>query len=175
MRGAKVSGPPHARPPVTMEAKKDLDISRKPEPTPSQFPTDGSSIDFGTFDKHGFIYVPPVIGEQGQSAPVTEDSAAATQASSLQESDSSNKIAPPGDASPGEGEVQKTPDPAESVGDVMADKLTERKLDVDSPEIITGRFHRAKLMDNLRCLVEINKMSNGIRRKKRKASGGQAI
>jgi hypothetical protein len=150
------------------------DISRKPEPTPSQFPTDGSSIDFGTFDKHGFIYVPPVIGEQGQSAPVTEDSAAATQASSLQEIDS-NKIAPPGDASPGEGEVQKTPDPGESVGDVMADKLTERKLDVDSPEIITGGFHRAKLMDNLRCLVEINKMSNGIRRKKRKASGGQAI
>jgi hypothetical protein len=48
-------------------------------------------------------------------------------------------------------------------------------LDVDSPEIITGGFSRAKLMDNLRCLVEINKMSNGIRRKKRKTSGGQAI
>ena len=147
------------------------DISRKPAPMPSQFSTDGCPIDFGTFDKHGFIYVPSStgVGEQCQSAPGTGDCAAATQASSLQKSDSSNKIALPGD-----GKVQKMPitkDPGEPVGDVIVDKLTKRKLDVGSPEIITGGFCRAKLMDNLRCLAQINKMSNGMRRKERKTSG----
>lgn len=160
--------------PVTMEAKTDLDISRKPARMPSQFSTDGCSIDFGTFDKHGFIYIPPCIDEQCHSAPDTGDSAAATQASSLQQSESSDKTAPPG-----EGEVQKTPitkDPGESVGDVIVDKLTTRKSDVDAPEITTGGFRRANLMDNLRSLAEINRMSNGMRRKKRKkTSGEQAV
>jgi hypothetical protein len=145
------------------------DSSRKPA---SQFPTDGCSTDFGTFDKHGFIYVPPCIEEQCQSAPSTGDCAAATQESSLQESDSPDIIAPPE-----EGKVQKAPiteDSGESVGDVCVDKVTKGKLDVDSSEIITGGFPRAKLMDNLRCLVEINKMSKGVRRKKRKTSGDQS-
>jgi hypothetical protein len=154
----------------SLQESDSPDSSWKPA---SQFPTDGCSIDFGTFDKHGFIYVPPCIEEDCQSAPVTGDSAAATQASSPQESDSPDKIAPPE-----EGKVQKSPiteDPGESVGDVIVDnKLIKQNLDVDSQEIITGGFPRAKLMDNLRCLVEINKMSKGVRRKKRKTSGDQS-
>jgi hypothetical protein len=127
----------------------------------------------GTFDKHGFIYVPPCIEEQCQSAPVTWDSAASAQAASLlQESVSPDKIAPPEECK------EKSPiteDPGESVGDVIVDdKLIKQNLDVDSQEIITGGFPRAKLMDNLRCLVEINKMSKGVRRKKRKTSGDQS-
>jgi hypothetical protein len=35
-------------------------------------------------------------------------------------------------------------------------QMTKQKLDVDSPEIVTGGFHRAKLIDNSRCLLEIN-------------------
>ncbi|KQJ99527.1 protein ROS1 isoform X3 [Brachypodium distachyon] len=59
-----------------------------------------------------------------------------------------------------------------------AKKSAKRKLDFDSPEIITASFSRAMLMDNLRCLAKINNLSNELRSnngKKRKTSGVMAM
>ncbi|XP_044974393.1 protein ROS1A-like [Hordeum vulgare subsp. vulgare] len=53
-----------------------------------------ASIDLGVFDKHGFIYLAPPIGEQPPSAPAATDGCAAT----AQTSDSSDEVAPPGAA-----------------------------------------------------------------------------
>ncbi|VAH55342.1 unnamed protein product [Triticum turgidum subsp. durum] len=51
-----------------------------------------ASADLGVFDKHGFIYLRPPIGEQPRSVPGSTDGCAAT----AQTSDSSDEIAPPG-------------------------------------------------------------------------------
>ncbi|KAM0874008.1 hypothetical protein ACQ4PT_037701 [Festuca glaucescens] len=182
-----------------------------PIPTPDK--------DFGMFDKHGFIYVPSSIVE---SAPGTGEAS-----SSPQESNSSDKIAPPEegaatanatsagaanttstaatpipspykeedphwrprkkstkgvprfklvkDKRPTPAKVGKTPitkDTGESVGGVTVHKLTKRKLDVDAPEVITGSFNRARLVENLRRLA---KMPDGVKKKKKTSAGEQAI
>ncbi|KAF7020353.1 hypothetical protein CFC21_033469 [Triticum aestivum] len=93
-----------------MEARPDLgpgllmppatpDNGRRP---PFDSSTDGpsscsaavapASADLGVFDKHGFIYLRPPIGEQPRSVPGATDGCAAT----AQTSDSSDEIAPPG-------------------------------------------------------------------------------
>ncbi|CAM0874764.1 unnamed protein product [Alopecurus aequalis] len=79
------------------------------------------------------------------------------------------------DKRPTPAKVQKTPiakgHPGESV---IADKSAKRKVDFDSPEIITGSFSRDELVDNLRrlALAESNNMS---KRNKRKTCAEQAI
>uniref|UniRef100_A0ACD5YVK8 Uncharacterized protein n=1 Tax=Avena sativa TaxID=4498 RepID=A0ACD5YVK8_AVESA len=64
-------------------ANASTSLAATPIPTPDK--------DFGMFDKHGFIYVPSPIGEP---APAGTGEAS----SSPQHSDSSDRIAPPGEA-----------------------------------------------------------------------------
>jgi hypothetical protein len=70
------------------------------------------------------------------------------------------------DKRPTPAKVQKT---KESVGGVT---VVKRKLDVDAPEIITGSFSRARLLENLMSLA---KVSDGMMKKtkKKKTSGAE--
>lgn len=178
-----------------------------PLPTPDK--------DFGMFDKHGFIYVPSSIGE---SAPAGTGEPSS---SPLQESDSSDKIAPPGegtgtpaanattpgsatpvhtpykeedahsrprkkstkgvprfkvvkDKRPTPAKVRNTPMAKDPDGEpvVAVNKLAKRKLDVDAPEVITGSFNRARLLENL---IRLAKISDGMKKSKRKTIVEQAI